>query len=289
MIIARLNGGMGNQMFQYALGRALSLKYDVPLKLDTSYLLDRTYVPNFTYRDYNLEPFCLKAAIATQQEIPFLYRRHFSGMLMRYLDALRRKIVPTPGKEKGYHFDSSILAKGTSLYLEGWWQSYKYFEDYADEIRKDFQLKNPSQKAKDLIAEISSKNSVCIHIRRGDYVGNSLHPVVDKAYYDRALQIISEKREIDCLYVFDRDDIQWCKDNLAFDYPVVFVENDISVAETTVVMSSCKHFVMANSSLSWWAAWLGNSPQKMVIAPQQWFADKTMDTKDLIPETWIRI
>lgn len=209
---------------------------------------------------------------------------------MRYIDYIRRKFLSTPGKEiKNYYFDSAILNLGPNAYLEGWWQNPKYFESIQDVIRKDFTLKNPSQKIKDLASEIKSKNSVCVHIRRGDYMGNNFHSVLDRAYYNNALAIIAQKEKIDCIYVFDRDDIEWCKENVKFDYPVVYIENDVTLAESIALMSACKHFIMANSSLSWWGAWLGSAPEKIVIAPKQWLTDSLIDTSDLIPKEWVRI
>ncbi len=132
-----------------------------------------------------------------------------------------------------------------------------------------------------------------MHVRRGDYIGNNFHPIVDMEYYKKGLDLISRKNKIDCVYLFDRDDIEWCKHNFKFDYPTVYVEadinSDVSVAETLILMSNCKHFVLANSSFSWWGAWLAENSDKMVIAPQKWFANDSIDTSDLIPPEWIRI
>lgn len=289
MIIVRLKGGMGNQMFQYATGRALALQHNVPLGLDLTYLLDRSPRKNFTFREYNLGNFNIEAKILSRNEIPLLYRRFFSGKLALLIDGVRNRLFSFPGIEKGYAFDPSIQNLGPKTYLEGYWQSQKYFIDIQDTLRKDFTLKHTSEKVAKLIDEIKSQNSVCVHVRRGDYVGNEFHPVIDMKYYEQALAIIEKEKSIDCLYVFDRDDIEWCKKNLTFKYKTVFVENDTNMAEAVVIMSSCNHFVMANSSLSWWVAWLGTYPEKKVIAPKKWFADETIDTSDLIPPEWIRI
>ena len=295
MIIVRLQGGMGNQMFQYALGRSLAIKNNVPLGLDLTYLLDRTPIPNFTFRDYNLDDFNIQATIVSKKDIPFLYRKHSVGIFMRYVDFIRRKFLSTPGKEKkNYCFDPAILALGPNAYLEGWWQNPQYFSEYQEVIRKDFTLKYPTKKIQQLTAEIRSKNSVCVHIRRGDYLkgdylGRDYYSVLGESYYRNALAIIVKKEPIDCVYVFDRDDINWCKEHVKFDYPVVYVENDINLAECITLMSACKHFVIANSSFSWWAAWLGTAPEKIVIAPKYWLSDRSIDTTGLIPPEWIRI
>ncbi|HCU01492.1 TPA: hypothetical protein DIC62_01675, partial [Candidatus Nomurabacteria bacterium] len=174
MIITRLQGGMGNQMFQYALGRALSVKNNVPLGLDLTFLLDRTPIPNFTFRDYHLDVFNIEATFVSKKDIPFLYRKHNLGIFMRYLDYIRRKLISTPGKEKmNCSFDASILQLGSDAYLEGWWQSYKYFESIEDIIRKDFTFKNKLPLHIENLNEVIKKeNSLCVHVRRGDYVGN---------------------------------------------------------------------------------------------------------------------
>ncbi len=297
MIIVRLQGGLGNQMFQYALGRVLALKNNTELGMDLAFLLDRTPAPGITFRDYNLGDFNIKATIVPQKDIPFFYRKHRLGFFMRYLDFLRRKFIPSPGKEKkAYNFDSTILSLGSNSYLEGWWQNPNYFSEFQEIIRNDFTLKHTSEKVAQRISEIKSKNSVCVHIRRGDYVsgdylGRSYYPVMDEVYYKNTLNLISEKDTIDCVYVFDRDDIEWCKKNVQFDYPVVYIENDITVAECVTLMSSCKHFVMANSSLSWWAAWLGTSPEKIVVAPKKWLTRDSVNknTADLLPDEWIKM
>ncbi|MES2416417.1 MAG: alpha-1,2-fucosyltransferase [Patescibacteria group bacterium] len=295
MIIVRLQGGMGNQMFQYALGRALSIKNNTELGLDLTFLLDRTPIPNFTFRDYNLGDFNIQADIVSKKDIPFLYRKYSLGIFIRYIDFIRRKFINTPGKEKkNYFFDSKIMNLGSNAYLEGWWQNQKYFLEIKDILRKDFTLKNYSEKMKQFISKIESQNSVCVHIRRGDYLtvdtlGNKYYSVLDETYYKNALDIISKNGKIDCIYVFDRDDIDWCKQNVKFNYPTIYIENDINLAETVTLMSACKHFIMANSSFSWWGAWLGNAKEKVVIAPKKWLTDPSIDTSDLIPKEWIRL
>ncbi len=284
---------MGNQMFQYAMGRALSLRHNVPLKLDTTFLLDRTTFPHFlrphfTFRDYNLGYFMIEADVAKPEEIGWWNRPFFSGWLMLGLDALFRKLSFLPGWEKSFTFDQRALSYGPDTYLTGFWQSEKYFKDTQPVLQKEFKLKNPSEKVQQLIQEVQSKNAVCLHVRRGDYV-IGFHEALNTEYYTKALAIIAEKNPIECIYVFDRDDIEWCKENLKFEYPVVYVENDIPVAEAMIMMSHCKHFINANSSLSWWSAWLAENPDKIVITPKKWFEDQSMDDRDLIPESWIRI
>ncbi|MEO5646620.1 MAG: alpha-1,2-fucosyltransferase [Candidatus Paceibacterota bacterium] len=290
MIIVRLAGGMGNQMFQYAAGNVLAMKNNVPLGLDTSFLLDRTPIPNFTFREYNLGEFNIDARVVKNKEVPFLYRHHFSGMLMRYGDYVRRKFFNSPGKErKEYSFDVRVLSLGPDAYLEGWWQNPAYFSDSREILLKDFTLKHPSEKITRLVADISSEHSVCVHVRRGDYLGNTFHETVGVDYYKKAIETIATTRKIERIYVFDRDSIEWCEENLLFDYPTRYIKNDISMAECLTLMKSCRHLVLANSSLSWWAGWLGNGQDKIVVAPKKWVNDTSVNTEEVIPKEWIRI
>lgn len=292
MIISRLNGGMGNQMFQYALGRALAIKNTTTLGLDLEYLLDRTPRKGFTFRNYDLDLFSVQAEIVQQANIPFPYRSFGSGKIASALNKLRDKLLPAPGKEKGFSFDESVSALSGEAYLYGYWQSYKYFESIAEIIKKDFtpRLSLP-ENVQELKKEIGSRNSVCIHVRRGDYVGNSVHEVVGKVYYDQALEVLQEKATVEHLYVFS-DDIAWCREALPFSYPTTYVGEEFAGERAIghfALMQACTHFIIPNSSFSWWAAWLSEGPEKVVIAPRQWFGDASIDTKDLIPKEWIRL
>lgn len=293
MIIVRLQGGMGNQMFQYALGRALSVKNNVPLGLDLTFLLDRTPIPNFTFRNYDLDVFNIETSIVDKKDIPFLYRKYNFGIFMRYFDYARRKLFSTSGKEKkGFYFDKEILNLGSNAYLEGWWQSPKYFADIEDIIRKDFTLKNELPiNIKNLLEVIKKENSLCIHVRRGDYVGNSNHEIVGNEYYDRGIEKMKSLTKIDKIYVFS-DDIKWCEENMKFEFPTMFVGEEYAGTKAEghmALMSACHNFIIPNSSFSWWSAWLSDYKDKIVIVPKQWFTDASINSDDLIPKNWIRI
>ncbi len=292
MIIVRLYGGTGNQMFQYALGRTIALKSNTTVGLDVHDLLDRTPRANFTFRDYQLDLFNIAATIVPQSAIPFRYRSLVKGKITLKLNALRRKLFGGKGKEHGYVVDLGILARGPDLYLDGYWQSYKYFESIRDTLILDFQLSNPlPAHIQDLKNEIQSKNALCLHVRRGDYVGNSKHETVFSEYYDQALKVLLEKIPIEHIYIFS-DDITWCRDNLRFTQSTTFVGDEYKGERDSGhfdLMKTCSHFIIPNSSFSWWAAWLGNNPNKIVIAPKRWFTDTKIDTSNRIPESWIRI
>lgn len=289
MIITRLKGGMGNQMFQYALGKALAIKNNVPLKLD----IEIYKVNNkLTKRNYDLDVFNVEGIIASRKEIPILERNYGNGDFLFKLNESFKKMLKNKGREKFFHFNQSVLSLGPDTYLDGYWQSPKYFENIENIIRKDFTLKNPlSKNIQDLMEEIKNQNSLCIHVRRGDYVGNKNHEVVNGEYYNKEVDYISRLATIDKIYVFS-DDIKWCQENLSFDFPTMFVGDEYSgeKAEGNLfLMSSCKYFIIPNSSFSWWGAWLSQREGKIVIVPKLWFTDPSINSNDLIPREWIRI
>ena len=300
MIISRLQGGMGNQMFQYAVGRNLALKNKVPLALDVTFLNHRIKMPqklrpHFTFRSFDLDVFNIESSIAKPSDISFWNGPILSGQVMLVIDAVLRKLAFLPGWEKKFSFDEKVLSLGPNTYLEGFWQSPKYFEEIKDVIRKDFSLKEKlPENVQKLFDEIQSKESVCLHVRRADMAlvsQVSFHGSCDLEYYKRGMEYISKNKKIDQIYVFS-DDIAWCKENIKLDYPIVYVEKDLSGKKGEghlMLMSACKNFVIPNSTFSWWAAWLGDYANKIVVAPKGWFTDDSIDTKDLFEKGWIQL
>jgi hypothetical protein len=295
MIIVRLIGGMGNQMFQYALGRALSLENSTELFLDIQRLIDhkKSLVnKKFVYRNFDLDMFFINAKIAKRKDIP-LTRRVFGNATMKdVLYILSQKIFKNRYKEKHFHFDPEILNAKGDVYLDGYWQSYKYFDKYADVIRKDFQVIVPlSEEIKNLGKEISSTKSLCVHIRRGDFVGNAFHNVLTENYHEDAFKIISENNIIEKIYVFS-DDIEWCKENIQFPIETMYVDR-LFAGERGVghfwLMTQCNHFIIPNSTFSWWAAWLSERAGKQVVAPKKWLANDYFNYKDMYPSDWVSI
>lgn len=289
MIIVRLKGGMGNQMFQYAVGRAIALKNNTLLGLDTAFYDN----PGTPLRTYDLDMFAINAKVLDQAQIPWIHRALGRGRIARILTKLRTKILSNKGTERLWGvFNSSLFDAGSTLYLDGYWQNPKYFENYEAVIRKDFVITSPlNEYIRALRDEISACSAVCVHIRRGDYIGNPLHDVVSPVYYMRAIAYLTAHTNIDRLYVFS-DDIAWCKEVLTFDTLTVFVGEEY-VGDRGIghmaLMQACTHFVIANSSFSWWAAWLGEKSGKVVVAPRQWFGDSSMHTEGLIPPAWVRL
>ncbi|MFA7290454.1 MAG: alpha-1,2-fucosyltransferase [Melioribacteraceae bacterium] len=287
---------MGNQMFQYALGRVLSIKNNVSLVLNIQTYEDknkRLFKSNFTIRSYDLDVFNIQARIAQNKEIPFIHRMYWKGKIMIFLDAIRRRILKHNGHELVFEqFDPKFLELGPNTYLDGYFQSFKYFEGFEDILKKDFSLKEIINKnIQDLANEIKKQNSLCIHIRRTDFVGNSYHEIVDKEYYNRGIEYIRKIGKIDKIYVFS-DDIRWCKENIRFEFPTMFVGQEYVGKKNEghlFLMSVCKYFVIPNSTFSWWGAWLSKREDKIVIAPTKWVRDESVDINDIIEKGWVKI
>jgi len=285
MIIVKLEGGLGNQMFQYALGRNLSLLHDVPLKIDSSYLQKE----NQSDRSLRIDGFKTKLDEATPAEI---YSCRSS--LQRFLDRLRLASKKKGVIEKEIGFYPKNL-KRTKGYFVGHWNDENYFKSSEEAIQKDFELKKPlglsAQKIAGLIA--TEPESVSVHIRRGDYVSiakvAAVHRVLPISYYIEAIKKITEQKSNAHFFV-SSDDIGWAKENFPKNYPATFISSpEIPDYEELALMSSCKHNIIANSTFSWWGAWLNQNPQKIVIAPKQWFNDQNRGTGGLIPKTWLQI
>jgi len=285
MIIIKLNGGLGNQLFQYSLGRKLSIKNNDIFKLDLS---------DFTKdnpRSYSLGYFNVIENFTSDEDVNKIKK---SGV-WKLVDKLKPYYKRSAIKYKGYDFDPNVLKLSGNFYLDGYWQSEKYFKDIESVIREEITLKELSPyKHSELINNIKNSNSVSIHIRRGDYVTNkkfsSVYNLLDEKYYQEALKFIAEKIKDPLFFIFS-DDINWVKQNLNIPYPKIFVsgENEIKNYEELILMSLCKHNITANSSFSWWGAWLNKNADKIVISPDRWFNDKISNAKDLIPENWVRL
>ena len=291
MIIVNIIGGLGNQMFQYAIGKAIAIKSKQKLKLDT------TSFQHYTLRNYELDVFNIDTEIASKEEINHLKYNKPSFVEKLYI-ILNKKSLPLKNryyKEKKFQFDTEILSLRQSIYLEGYWQSEKYFITHKDILIKEFTPKKEISHQSSLFHKMmQAKTSVSLHIRRGDYVNNpttnSFHGTCSLDYYKNAVSFITKKIDNPHFFIFS-DDLIWAKENLNFITQITFVElnKDIPDYEEMYLMSQCKHNIIANSSFSWWGAWLNQNSDKIVISPKKWFRDKTVDTIDLIPSSWIRL
>ncbi|MFN3076457.1 MAG: alpha-1,2-fucosyltransferase [Alphaproteobacteria bacterium] len=292
MIIIRLSGGLGNQMFQYALGRRLALERRVPLALDIEgFATD-------ALRTYRLNHFRISATIATRAD----YRRvvpwpaFLRGRFERLWPISRRRIL----QERQFSFMPSILACGRSAYLAGYWQTERYFDTIPEVIRSDFRLLEPMAASRQaLAARMRDGVSVSVHVRRGDYVADpvvrTVHGTCSPEWYERTMEKMAASLTMGqgrtpTFFVFS-DDPDWARENLPSRWPTHFVppDSDGREFEDLHLMAQCHHHITANSSFSWWGAWLNPDPRKQVMVPARWFADAPRDTRDMIPASWMRV
>ena len=292
MIISRLTGGLGNQFFQYAAGRALSQHLGVSLKYDI------THYENNIHRKYLLDNFNVSGKIATVEEIKHLKPDNFFNKIVSKVLGTRNKYIFNEHvfNEPKYRFYKKFFKLPSNTYLDGdgRYQSYRYFENIENIIRNEFTLKYHLPKSADLlINNINTSNSVSIHIRRGDYFATKnqkIFNIPNIEYYQKAISLIQKKISDPYFFVFS--------DDLLFTHTLSFPRNTIHINKEElkledfhelIVMSKCKHNITANSTFSWWAGWLNANPNKIVITPKKWFVDETMYSDDLIPEDWIKL
>lgn len=289
MVIVKLIGGLGNQMFQYAAGRRLAQQLRTQLKLD---VFDFEI---YKLRSYNLSIFNVNAKFASAADVAWLKFGKASRIKKLRLLIERGLSGPSYIQEKHFHLNPGVLTLHDNVYLDGYWQSEAYFKDIEDAIRNDFKLRvPPSQENSRLAERIDSVGSVSVHIRRGDYVSdpatNRVHGTLDPDYYERSMDLIAAKITNPHFFIFS-DDPGWAKMNLTMKHGRTVIDNndEAHAHEDFRLMSRCKHHIIANSSFSWWAAWLSPYLDKIVIAPKKWFNDPSINTSDLIPESWLRI
>jgi len=289
MVIVKLIGGLGNQLFQYAAARRIAFINDMPIKIDISPFV------KYKLHKYSLTPFSIIAEIATQDELATVKCTRGSGWLWRQLTArfdpyYQRPIV----RERVNQFDPNILKVSGNVYLDGYWQSERYFKDIEAIIQREFTLRLESDAENLRMAALITKvNAVSVHVRRGDYVSNvvtnEIHGTCSLEYYREAIEIIGSRVPNPHFFVFS-DDPAWVKKNLSIHQPSTYVtHNDASRNyEDLNLMSLCRHNIIANSTFSWWGAWLNMNPEKIVVAPRIWFMAGDLN-KDLVPGSWLRI
>ncbi len=279
-------GGLGNQLFQYAAAKALSMKTNIPFKID----FDDPY--KFVKRELNLFPFKLKVTQANWWELQKCKPKR------RIEKRLWMLVGKDPAsqlfREKGdYTYDPDFFSCPDGAYLSGFWQTEKYFQEIEDTIRSDFEFTIPaSEKNKTWLKQIQSCNSVSVHVRRGDVVSvaktNMIYGTMTSEFYETAMNRMAESFN-DVVFFFFSDDIEWVKENIKTTYPAFYVDanDDAHNYEDLRLMSSCSHHIIANSSFSWWGAWLNPDKQKKVIGPAKWMSTRNISDTDHIPASWL--
>lgn len=292
MIIVNLIGGLGNQMFQYATGRALSLRLAQPLRLDIS-----DFDGYGSHQGFELSRvFACNPEIATDEEI--------RDLLGWRASRAARKLLLRPGfrwlqgdrlaVDPHFHYWPEIMGLSRNTYLAGYWQSERYFGEACETIRADFTFRLPLSKQNAELAErIGQTTAVSLHVRRGDYVSNAkanaAHGLCSLDYYRAAILYMAAHVERPEFFVFS-DDIAWARSNLMIDFPCCYVDHNQGAESYNDMrlMSLCRHHIIANSSFSWWGAWLKPHPDKSVVAPKKWFANGN-NVKDLFPSGWVSL
>jgi hypothetical protein len=285
-VVVGLSGGLGNQMFQYAAGRSLAVRLGTPLVLDLSWFGGQID------RQFSLAPFRIEAVQRTQ--CSWLPPRG-QAMASRLSRCWLPRIMGVPvWREPHFHYSTEFAALSGPVFLEGYWQSERYFRENRSQLLQEFALKVPLPPAcATLLEEMGGCDAICVHVRRGDYLSNpvaaKVHGTCSVDYYRAGIGELCQGLARPRCFIFS-DDPAWVRASLAFDCPMTVV--DVNGPEDAhldlALMAACRHFLIANSSLSWWGAWLGDHAGKKIIAPARWFLTSDKDPRDLLPESWQR-
>jgi hypothetical protein len=289
LVVTRLYGGLGNQFFQYAIGRALAARHGAQLKLDVS------AYSHLRSRSYELDRYPIAADIASEGVMRMIRSR--DGPLLTLADPSRPAPLGrfTRYEEPHFHYDPVVEALAPPVYLMGYWNSERYFGHIADLIRRELTPAEPLDAANHaLLQEVGAVPSVSIHIRRGDYANDPdtlrYHGLCPPEYYRRAVEHVAAREGLARFFVFS-DDPDWVRAHLRFGHPTTYV--DLNPPERGYrdlqLIAGCRHHIIANSTFSWWGAWLNPSPGKIVVAPERWFDQGPGDTQDVVPRSWIRL
>lgn len=290
-----MEGGLGNQMFQYSFASILAIKNNASVLLDLNFFDEREKKLGFTPRNFELTVFNNSYVKASKSDLLLFEKMSFMNKAKRKLGLHYPKIYNEPS----FDFQTDALSLKSPVYLKGCFQSYKNFVGYECFIGQlfSFPVDTLDEINKDLLIQIKSVNTIAIHIRRGDYVSDKItaeyHGSCSLDYYLEAIKLMSSKNK-DFTLVFFSDDSHWVKEQFS-DLPYAKIVVDCNEGKDSwkdmLLMSSCHHNIIANSSFSWWAAWLNVNPEKVIIAPKQWFVETDLEksTKDLIPSEWIRL
>lgn len=278
MIITRLMGGLGNQMFQYAAGLRLAKRLGTRVCVDLSWLNSQDKLGVITKRDYELGIFGIKPM-------------NDSLWLKLRLKAQR----PILFKDSGMRYNPDFKKLRGNVILEGFWQSVKYFEGAEEDIFAVFRFPETiSVQNRRVLKTIEDWASVSVHVRRGDYANDpqtkKFHGLQPLDYFQKASALIKKRVDSPHFFVFS-DDPEWCRKNLKLGAKTTFVTGNTGAKsyEDMRLMAACKHNIIVNSSFSWWGAWLNQSPNKIVIAPRKWWHEKTLNSSDVIPEDWVTL
>ncbi len=258
--IVKIYGGLGNQMFQYAFAQALKKNKNEKI------LFDLSWFKSTQERSLSLPNFQLTLPTST------LWQKIFC-----------KKIKEKPNNI----YNPELLSLSGNLYYYGYFQAPQYFQNIREQILQDFRLKEkiPATNVQ-ILQKIKDTNSVSLHVRRGDYLKlQDIYGICNLDYYNRAVKYMSDSLEAPHFFLFS-DDIPWVQENLKLDVPFDIVTGNKAYIDLEL-MKNCKHNIIANSTFSWWGAWLNENSNKIVISPDKWFANGRKT--DILPDSWIKI
>ncbi len=285
MVVVKLAGGLGNQMFQYAYAKALQNSgFDVKL--------DNTEYKNYKlHGGYQLSHYKISIELAEKEDLN-IFKQNRICIVLKKLGYKSKKLI----EEKSLRYDPELLDAIDNTYIQGYFQSEKYFKHIRKDLLEDFTInKKISNYTANMAQTIKSFPVSCsIHVRRGDFTSDNkinIHGICSVEFYKKAMNYMQYKLQ-NIIYIIFSDEIEWVKNNLILDN-AIYIESDEERLphEDIYLMSLCDHNIIANSSFSWWGAWLNGNKDKIVIAPDRWFSDETLalQSKDIVCENWIKI
>jgi hypothetical protein len=294
MIIVRLSGGLGNQLFQYSFGMCLAQKHNTKVKFDLQVEIKRA---DFTPRKFGLREFNIDVELADNREINKF--KYFNDGLLYNIE---RKLI-----EKYPFINRHLIVEHPTLilnncqlidncYYDGYWQTENYFKPIENQLKNELNLNLNLNKTNNLLEKaIRETLSVSLHIRRSDYISikanSSIFSECSLTYYKTAIDFFKRKLNNPIFYVFS-DDIAWAKQNFKGDSFRIVAGNENNPHADMLLMGNCKHNIIANSSFSWWAAWLNKNKNKIIIAPKNWYNNHSYNEvviQNILPNSWIKL
>ena len=299
MVIVHLQGGLGNQIFQYAAGRQLAINQGSELRLDLSWFKGDQRRRGFTPRRFLLDRFAIVAGRATRADASRIRLRAELRRIFRFGGSKSAAEEETPWLVERSHFvfDPRVLRAHGDTYLHGYWQNERYFAESSDLLRDELRLRQPPDSRTDVIrSRMANSNSVAIHVRRGDYLEQAdaprSHRVCGADYYHECLRLMVERVDDPRFFIFS-DDPEWVARNILIPgnapFEIVTHNDEGKAHEDLMLISACRHQILSNSTFGWWGAWLNPNPDKIVIGPERWFRGDVFDTSELLPPGWLRV
>lgn len=287
MVIIRIWEGLGNQLFQYAFAKAIQIQ-GKQVHLDRKKIFDEIYNEGNIEREYSLDFFCISISEATEEELSkysFLEEKNAIQRLQKYLSSYYvGKYAFVEEKKCGLCPTHFFLTN--HCYVKGWFQNPQYFNKIRNILLKELQPKNKIKISSELRNILNTKKIVAVHFRRGDYI--KVGCAIPKNYYKKAFSYMKNQLKDSYTYLIFSDNTQWVKNHIDFNEETYFVgeKESLSDCEELMLMSKCNHTIIANSTFSWWGAWLNTHGDKIVIAPKKWYLK---ENKEMIPKEWIRM